>query len=89
MNIHRFKMSQLTDGYPKELEYKLTENEIEDMLRTRLSRAVDKFLQKAHEIVEDVTEGKTLSQQMIVHLERELHTGLTDLYNTVKQKEFV
>ena len=74
MNIHRLKMSQLTDGYPKAIEMS-TEN----LLREKLNKEIEIYLQKTEKIVEEICEGKTLSQHMITHLVCELHAGLADI----------
>lgn len=74
MIIHKYKMSELKDGYPKAIEMS-TEN----LLREKLNKEIKIYLQKTEKIVEEICEGKTLSQHMIVHLVCSLHTGLADI----------
>lgn len=53
--------------------------EIDNLLLEKLNREIEIYLQKTEAIVEDICEGKTLSQHMIVHLVCSLHTGLADI----------
>ena len=74
MIIHKYKMSELKDGYPKEIEMS-----VENLLREKLNKEIEIYLQKTEKIVEEICEGKTLSQHMITHLVCELHAGLADI----------
>lgn len=59
--------------------WQIKQQEIDNLLLEKLNKEIKIYLQKTEKIVEDICEGKTLSQHMIVHLVCELHAGLADI----------